>query len=63
MHISSKSNKSNSFISNINIKNLKGDDPFLDKIYFQKVPYMIKDKQVEQIGDQYFNPLNLFQAL
>ena len=47
-------------ISVNNIKNLKDLDPFLEKIYFQKVPFFIKNKQVEQIEAQIFNPLNLF---
>ena len=49
--------------SDIKIKSLNDSDPFLKQIYFQKVPYKIKDKEVEQIEDQYFNPQNLFKSL
>ena len=41
-------------------KNLNKSDPFLEQIYFQKIPYKIKDKRVEEIDEQSFQPLNLF---
>ena len=39
---------------------LNDSDPFLKKIYFQKVRYKIKDQIVEEIEEQSFDPKNLF---
>ena len=63
-YVNNQSNSTNHLNSNkssskINIENLREQDRFLETLYFQKMPYVIKDQQVEKIADQYFNPLNL----